>query len=117
MPILRLTPNHSQAFYPKTRGKWKALSSWEAPEKGTGSRRRAAETSEDEKRPREVRVKKGYSWSENVGIIVKALVDGGKRALVDWVRDVRITNLVPRTFAQWYEIDPLHGRGDPATDY
>ena len=32
----------------------------------------------------EVVVKKGYSWSEQVGIAVAALVDSGKRGLVNW---------------------------------
>ena len=106
-----------QAFYPKTRGKWKALSSWEPPEKGTSTRHRADESSEDEKRPREVRVKKGYSWSENVGIIVKALVDAGKRPLVDWVRDVS-----PEAAGSWSlthrndDVDSLDGGCDSSTD-
>jgi replication fork protection complex subunit Tof1/Swi1 len=45
---------------------------------------------EDTRFPADVQVKKGYSWSEQLGIAIAALVDGGEGELVDWVKDVRI---------------------------
>jgi hypothetical protein len=47
-------------------------------------------------------VKKGYSWSEQIGIAIAALVEDGKAELVEWVKDVcnHISHLIifsPRT--------------------
>ena len=33
-------------------------------------------------------MKKGYSWSEQLGIAIAALVDAGQQELVDWTKDV-----------------------------
>ena len=71
-----------QAFFPKNRGQWKAFSSWEPPAKeAKGGRAKKAGAGE-------VKVKHGYSWSEQVGIVVKALEDAGEGELVNWVIDV-----------------------------
>ncbi|KAG1737798.1 timeless protein-domain-containing protein [Suillus lakei] len=72
-----------EAFFPKNRGHWKQYSSWEPERKGRHER----ETVEDTKFPPEVQVKKGYSWSEQIGIAIAALVDDGKTELVEWVKD------------------------------
>jgi len=77
--------NLKQAFFPKNRGHWKQYSSWEPETKG----RRGHELVEDTKLPSEVQVKKGYSWSEQIGIAIAALVEDGKTELVEWVKDVR----------------------------
>ncbi|TFY59930.1 hypothetical protein EVG20_g7607, partial [Dentipellis fragilis] len=76
-----------EAFFPKNRGQWKKLSSWEpeTKDKDTGSGKAAV----DEGRfPPDVQVKKGYSWSEQLGIAVAALRDGGQGALVEWTKDI-----------------------------
>jgi replication fork protection complex subunit Tof1/Swi1 len=44
----------------------------------------------DTRFPPDVQVKKGYSWSEQLGIAIAVLVEGGEGGLVDWVKDVRI---------------------------
>ena len=75
----------AQAFFPKNRNRWKQFSSWE-PEEKESKRGRAASPSS--KIPTEVKVKKGYSWSQQVGIAVACLVDDGKRALVEWVTEI-----------------------------
>ncbi|KAJ7849053.1 timeless protein-domain-containing protein [Mycena olivaceomarginata] len=59
-----------EAFFPKNRGQWKAYSSWEPPEK------------------EKAQVKRGFSWSEQLAIVIAALVDEGNRLLVDWTKDV-----------------------------
>jgi hypothetical protein len=43
---------------------------------------------EDTRFPADVQVKKGYSWSEQLGIAIAALVEGGEGELVEWVKDV-----------------------------
>lgn len=77
--------NLNQAFFPKNRGHWKLYSSWEPERKGRHER----EIVEDTRFPPEVQVKKGYSWSEQIGIAIAALVDDGKTELIEWVKDVR----------------------------
>lgn len=77
-----------QAFFPKTRGKWKAHSSWEPPEK------KALNDDDDvlESRwPAEVKIKKGYTWSEELGIAIKCLLEDCKTDLIEWIRQVRAT--------------------------
>lgn len=77
---------NTQAFFPKTRGKWKKLSSWEPEEKTKRSR---AATVEESKFPPEVKVKAGYSWSEELAIAMAALQEDGKEELIEWVKLVR----------------------------
>ncbi|KAJ6625085.1 timeless protein-domain-containing protein [Mycena sp. CBHHK59/15] len=82
-----------EAFFPKNRGQWKAFSSWEPPEKGVRALRA--------ERPGagEVQVKKGYSWSEQLGIVIAALVDAGQVELVNWTKDILAT-----VIRQWEKI-------------
>lgn len=76
-----------EAFYPKNRGKWKALSSWEPP---TKTLRPEDDALLENRWAADVKVKKGYRWDEQVGIAVKCLVDEGKERLVEWVKEVRL---------------------------
>ncbi|KAH7910734.1 timeless protein-domain-containing protein [Hygrophoropsis aurantiaca] len=94
-----------EAFFPMNRGHWKQYSSWE-PEKKSSGRRRKQGTGDDsdagssdgdgegagkgkgKSKNGEVQVKKGYSWSEQLGIAIAALVEEGKRELVEWVKDI-----------------------------
>ncbi|EPQ50778.1 timeless-domain-containing protein [Gloeophyllum trabeum ATCC 11539] len=73
-----------EAFFPKNRGTWKRFSSWE-PDKKVKAEEQMVE---DKRFPPDVQVKKGYSWSEQVGIAVACLTDDGKRELVEWVKDI-----------------------------
>jgi hypothetical protein len=85
-----MTRTTQQAFFPKNRNLWKQYSSWEPEEKIKGSGRGGRMVDGTTTRfPADVQVKKGYSWSEQLGIAIAALVEGGGRGLVDWVRDVR----------------------------
>jgi len=43
---------------------------------------------EDNRFPPDVQVKKGFSWSEQLGIAIAVLVEGGEQELVDWIKDV-----------------------------
>lgn len=76
--------NRLQVFFPMNRNAWKTYSSY-VPEEKTKSSRAV----EDTRFPPDVQVKKGFSWSEQVGIAVQALVEDGKRELVEWTRSVR----------------------------
>lgn len=82
MPFLLLF----QAFYPKNRGKWKALSSWEPPAKDPHVH---DDATVENRWPPDVRVKKGYTWTQELGIAIAALVDDGKMSLIDWTKKVR----------------------------
>jgi replication fork protection complex subunit Tof1/Swi1 len=83
-----------EAFYPKNRGSsgWKAYSSL-TPEElavktGKVSGPKVDNTVADRRFPPDVHVKKGWSWSEQVGIAIKALVEEEHTELVDWTKDV-----------------------------
>ncbi|KAJ7151353.1 timeless protein-domain-containing protein [Mycena crocata] len=82
-----------EAFFPKNRGHWKAFSSWEPPEKGVRAPRA------EKPGAGEVQVKRGYSWSEQLGIVIAALVDAGKIVLVEWVQDI-----IETVIKQWEKI-------------
>ncbi|KAJ7208162.1 timeless protein-domain-containing protein [Mycena haematopus] len=82
------------AFFPKNRGQWKAYSSWEPPEKGVRERTRVEKLGEEE-----VQVKRGFSWSEQLGIVIAALVDAGDIRWVNWTEDILKT-----VIGQWEKI-------------
>ena len=48
---------------------------------------------EDTRFPQEVEVKKGYSWSDQLGIAIAALVEAGEGELVDWTTDVCVLHI------------------------
>lgn len=37
-------------------------------------------------------VKKGYSWSDQLGIAIASLVEAGQEELVNWTRDVCVSS-------------------------
>ena len=59
------------------------MSSWQPAEKGDT-------TVVDDRFPPDVQVKKGYSWSEQLAIVMAALRDDGQNELVEWVKDVSV---------------------------
>ena len=65
------------------RGHWKQYSSWEPEEKA-----KALRGGDDAQSPVEVHVKKGYTWSEQLGIAIACLVDNDKKDLVEWTKQV-----------------------------
>ncbi|THH29094.1 hypothetical protein EUX98_g5095 [Antrodiella citrinella] len=73
-----------QAFFPKNRSHWKELSSWEPETKGS----KGGRIVEDTRFPPEVQVKKGYTWSQQLGIAIACLVGDGKKNLIDWVKEI-----------------------------
>ncbi|THH00303.1 hypothetical protein EW026_g2191 [Hermanssonia centrifuga] len=79
-----------EAFFPKNRGKWKQLSSWEPPEKNTGPQAYADESLPSSQWPAEVKIKKGFTWSQEMGIAIACLVDNGKMTLIDWIKQILI---------------------------
>ncbi|OCB87291.1 timeless-domain-containing protein [Sanghuangporus baumii] len=76
-----------EAFYPKNRNRWKQYSSWE-PEPKTRGRERDADDSD--KHPAEVQVKRGYSWSEQLGIAVACLIENGQQEFLDWAKEILV---------------------------
>jgi replication fork protection complex subunit Tof1/Swi1 len=84
-----------ETFFSKNRGHWKDYSSLTPEELAlkTGKALKS-ESVVDRRFPADVQVKKGWSWSEQVGIAILALVDEGHQALVEWSREVSVT--VPR---------------------
>lgn len=70
------------------RGHWKDFSSYE-PEEKSRRRRGVTNDSSDDEPPPEVQVKKGYSWSDELGIAIAALVEDGQRNLIDWTKEVK----------------------------
>lgn len=75
-----------QAFFPKNRDQWKAFSSWEPPEKEKKTRTRAAKAGASE-----LQVKRGYSWSEQLWIVMTALIEAGQASLITWTLNVGLT--------------------------
>ncbi|KAL4067395.1 timeless protein-domain-containing protein [Scleroderma yunnanense] len=76
-----------EALFPMNRGHWKQYSSWK-PEQKSDHTRDAVEDSRNQFT--EVQIKKGYSWSEQIGIAIAALVEDGKSDLVEWVKDILV---------------------------
>ncbi|KAF8904667.1 timeless protein-domain-containing protein [Mucidula mucida] len=70
-----------EAFFPRTRGDWKKFSSWEDQKK---EKRQRKEKIAVEK---ELHVKDGYSWKEQMGIALKAL-QGKDSELAEWVKEL-----------------------------
>ncbi|THH04072.1 hypothetical protein EW145_g5791 [Phellinidium pouzarii] len=77
-----------EAFFPKNRNRWKHYSSWEPEEKE--SRRNMRNDTQESKLPPDVQVKKGYSWSEQLGIAIGCLVEKEEQELIDWVKEILI---------------------------
>ncbi|KAH0831354.1 timeless protein-domain-containing protein [Lanmaoa asiatica] len=100
-----------EAWYPMNRGHWKQYSSWEPEQKAN----RKQETAEDNGGfTGEVQIKKGYSWSEQIGIAVAALVEEGKSELVEWVKDILV--LVIRQRQQIVDGTDQNNRDDDADE-
>lgn len=79
-----------EAFFPKNRGSWKAYSSLTPEELAakTGKTSLTEKTIVDRRFPQDVQVKKGHSWSEQVGIAIQALVESEEADLVTWTTEV-----------------------------
>ena len=66
---------------------------------------------EDTRFPPEVKVKKGYSWSDELGIAIAALAEAGQKDLVEWV--VRLlTDAINRRERLVREVDAKDDDGE-----
>ena len=74
-----------EAFFPKNRSQWKQYSSYQKPERKGRAQASVVET----RWPPDVVVQKGFSWSEELGIAVGALLEEGHKDLVEWTIEVR----------------------------
>ncbi|KAJ7582904.1 timeless protein-domain-containing protein [Mycena floridula] len=99
-----------EAFFPKNRGNWKQFSSWE-PEKAT----RSEKTVEDTRFAPDVQVKKGYSWSQQLGIAIAALVETDRKDLVDWVIKL-LTDAIDERERVIRRVDVKEGEDDEIDD-
>ncbi|KZT43312.1 timeless-domain-containing protein [Sistotremastrum suecicum HHB10207 ss-3] len=77
-----------EAFFPKNRGLWKQFSSWQPEPKSSRKKKDKNGDESDTNIVGEVQVKKGYSWSEQLGIAIACLVEKGQLSLVDWVKQI-----------------------------
>ncbi|KAI5121938.1 hypothetical protein M0805_000267 [Coniferiporia weirii] len=73
-----------EVFFPKNRNRWKQFSSWDPEENKRSKDKDTKETSI----PPDVQVKKGHSWSEQLGIAIACLVEKGQQDLIDWVKEI-----------------------------
>ncbi|KAF9452119.1 hypothetical protein P691DRAFT_772581 [Macrolepiota fuliginosa MF-IS2] len=73
-----------EAFFPKNRGHWKQYSSWEPERHSTKDKA----TAEDNGFPPDVQIKKGYSWSDQLGIAIATLVEAAQTDLITWTKDI-----------------------------
>ncbi|KAI9452046.1 timeless-domain-containing protein [Lactarius psammicola] len=71
-----------EALFPKNRNRWKKYSSWEPEPKSNNNGKDA-----DPRFPPDVKVKKGYSWSEQLAIAMAALQEAGQSELIEWVKE------------------------------
>ncbi|KAF9495210.1 timeless-domain-containing protein [Pleurotus eryngii] len=78
-----------EAWFPMNRGHWKDFSSYESEKKSKKRRRGTNDSSDDEPLP-EVQVKKGYSWSDELGIAIAALVEDGQKNLINWTKEILV---------------------------
>ncbi|KAL5514636.1 hypothetical protein ACEPAG_1952 [Sanghuangporus baumii] len=76
-----------EVFYPKNRNRWKQYSSWEPEPKSRG---RDRDVNDSDKHSSELKVKRGYSWSEQLGVAVACLIENEKQELLDWVKEILI---------------------------
>ncbi|KAF9266348.1 timeless-domain-containing protein [Marasmius fiardii PR-910] len=101
-----------EAFFPKNRGNWKQFSSWE-PETKT---KRQKNTVEDTRFPQDVEVKKGYSWSDQLGITVATLVESGNLELVEWLQEI-LSTVIGQRQRIIEETDAKAGQSSNEEDY
>ncbi|KAI4520868.1 timeless-domain-containing protein [Schizophyllum commune Loenen D] len=73
-----------EAFFPKNRSQWKQYSSYQEPERKGRAQASVVET----RWPPDVVVQKGFSWSEELGIAVGALLEEGHKDLVEWTIEI-----------------------------
>ncbi|PPQ67837.1 hypothetical protein CVT24_003143 [Panaeolus cyanescens] len=73
-----------ETFFPKNRGNWKQYSSREPETKQ--SRQKASV--EDTRFPQDIEVKKGYSWSDSLGIAIAALYEANHEDFVQWTTEI-----------------------------
>jgi len=57
----------------------------------------------------EVQVTTGYSWTEEMGIVIACLVEDEKTSLINWVKEVSLLGLIPSNLLSRAFIDPRRG--------
>lgn len=57
----------------------------------------------------EVQVTKGYSWTEEMGIVIACLVEDEKTYLINWAKEVNLLSSIPLDLLSRAFVDPLRG--------
>ncbi|KAF8909752.1 timeless protein-domain-containing protein [Gymnopilus junonius] len=87
-----------------------------AVELGTGKKSvKESRTVEDTRFPPEVVVKKGYSWSDQVGIAVASLVEAKQEELIKWATEI-LTFVIGQRSRIIDETDKVGRDGSPASE-
>lgn len=77
------------------------LSSWEPPAKQARALNPENDAPLEGRWPADVHVKKGFTWEQQLAIVVKILVEDRKQALVDWVKEVRAAVWLKMRRSSW----------------
>ncbi|KDR76874.1 hypothetical protein GALMADRAFT_245966 [Galerina marginata CBS 339.88] len=100
-----------EALFPKNRGHWKQYSSWEPEEKSKKEKR----VVEDNRFPPDVEVKKGYSWSDQLGIAIASLLEASQEELINWTKEV-LTIVIGQRSRIIDDTDKKEGDDSPEPD-
>lgn len=79
-----------EALTPKSRGKWKAISSYQSDEEEDGGAGGGAGAKKGLVEVEFVKNKK-LSWGEQMGIVVGILLRDGKEGLIRWIIEVSLS--------------------------
>lgn len=70
------------------RGHWKQFSSWKPEEKFIERERKVVA---------EVQVTQGYTWTEEMGIVIACLIEDEKTHLINWIKEVNRLDILALT--------------------
>jgi replication fork protection complex subunit Tof1/Swi1 len=81
-----------EALTPKTRGKWKAISSYQSDESDSDGGGGAGRVG-NKKTPAELEFvkNKNLSWSQQMKVVIGVLLKDGKQSLIEWIVEVSAT--------------------------
>ena len=57
----------------------------------------------------EVQVTQGYTWTEEMGIVIACLVEDEKTHLIDWVKEVSLSNFLSSELLSHSLVDTFRG--------
>lgn len=57
----------------------------------------------------EVQVTQGYTWAEEMGIVIACLVEDEKTHLIDWVKEVSLSNFLSSELLSYSLVGTFRG--------